>query len=168
MGLDVDVPDPPSLRGPQGRGEYDAVDTDEDGPGDDYRRETIRPALRDGAWRDAVEEWADSTYLSAEEFATVDRLGLFEEFDFYWDPADDEVGYRAPTVPDADPEPFPDRGADGVDEALDALGRAVSEMLESDYLRHDETDEESDFFAEEAEGYESRVEAGESGDDRGE
>lgn len=164
MGLDVDTPDPPSLRGPQGRGEYDAVDTDEDGPGDDYRRETIRTALRDGAWRDAVEEWADSTYLSVEEFETVDRLELFEEFDFYWDPASDEVGYRAPTVPEADREAFPDRGADGVDEELDDLGRAVSEMLESDYLRRDEEDAESDFFPEEEE-RESEAEARESGDD---
>ena len=164
MSLDVDVPDPPRLHGPQTRGAYDAVDDPEEELSDDFRREEIRTVLRDGAWRDAFEEWADSTYLSAEEFETVERLGLFEEFDFYWDPATDEVGYRAPTVPEADREAFPDRGADGVDEELDALGRAVSEMLENDYLRRDEGDVESDFFPEEEE-RESEAEARESGDD---
>lgn len=165
MSLDVDVPDPPSLRGPQTRGEYDAVDSPEaEDITDDYRRAEIRTVLRDGAWRDAFEEWTDSTYLSVEEFETVERLGLFEAFDFYWDPASDEVGYRAPTVPEADREAFPDRGADGVDEELDTLGRVVSEMLETDYLRRDEEDAESDFFPEEEE-RESEAEARESGDE---
>jgi len=99
MGLDVDTPEPPSLHGPRGRGEHDAVDTGEDESGDDYRREEVRTVLRDGAWRDAFAEWAESTYLSAEEVAGVDRLGLFDEFDFHWDPASDEVGHRAPSVP---------------------------------------------------------------------
>ncbi|SHG80710.1 hypothetical protein [Halobaculum gomorrense] len=164
MTLDVDVSDPPSLRGPRSRGEYDAVDAGEDESGDDYRRETIQTALHDGAWGDAFAEWADSTYLSVEEFETVGRLGLFGEFDFYWDPAGDEVGYRAPSIPEADREVFPDRGADGVDEELDDLGRAISEMLESDYLRRDEEDDESDFFAEEEE-RESEAEARDAGDD---
>ncbi|WP_435062675.1 hypothetical protein [Halobaculum sp. EA56] len=164
MGLDVDTPDPPSLSGPRGRGEYDAVDAGEDDAGDDYRREEIRTVLRDGAWRDAFAEWAESTYLSADEVAAVDRLGLFDEFDFYWDPAGDEVGYRAPSVPADERGSIPGDDPDGVDEELDALGRTVSEMLENDYMLRDEVDGESDFFAEEEE-RESEAEARDAGDD---
>ena len=150
MALDVETPDPPSLRGPQSRGEYESLDTVDPDPEDDSRRDAVRAALREGAWRDAFEEWAEHASLTVEEFETVGRLGLFEAFDFYWDPAGEDVGYRAPTVPEGRRDEFRDGGADGVDEELDALGRTVSAVLERDYL-DGEDDAEFDFFAEEEE-----------------
>ncbi|MDG5775038.1 hypothetical protein VB773_16325 [Haloarculaceae archaeon H-GB2-1] len=137
MVLDVPVPDPPSLSGPQTRGDYEAyggpLDTE-----DDYRREEVETILQDGAWRDAFEEWAGDTGMIAAEFEIVAALDLVDQFDFYWDPASDEVGYRAPELPPDAREDVDD--PQNVDLELDSLGRTVSEMLENDYLlRDDET-----------------------------
>lgn len=145
MSLDVETPDPPTLRGPQSRGEYEAIDMADEQPEDDYRREEIAAVLEEGAWRDAFEEWAEHTDLSVDQFEAVRRGGLLEEFDFYWKPTTDDVGYRAPTVADEDGGAFDDPGT--VEAELDALGRTVSEMLENDYLLRDEG--EFGFFAEE-------------------
>ena len=151
MALDVEVPDPPPLRGPQSRGEYEAIDMTDEQPEDDYRREAIEGFLEEGAWREAFGEWAEYTYLTEEEFEVVTDLNLIEAFDFYWDPNADEVGYRAPTLPDDLPEPHDatlDPGdVEGIEEELDSLGRTVSEMLENDYVLRDE--EEFGFFSEE-------------------
>ena len=132
MSLDVEIPDAPPLHGPQSRGEYAAIDTTDEEPGDDHRREEVATALEEGAWHDAFEEWAEHTYLSESEFETAAGLGLFGRFDFYWDPSADDVGYRAPTVASDERGAFDD--VQGVDNALDSLGRVVSETLENDYL----------------------------------
>lgn len=151
MTLDVEVPDSPPLRGPQSRGEYASIDMTDQEPADDHRREEIGAVLREGAWRDAFEEWAEHTFLSETEFATVSDLGLLERFDFYWDPTTDEVGYRAPTVPGEATDRFDD--VQGVEGALDSLGRVVSEVLENDYLVRDA--DEFGFFADDYTGEES-------------
>jgi hypothetical protein len=52
MTLDVEVPDPPSLRRPQSRGEYEAIDMTDREPTDDHRREELEGFLREGAWQD--------------------------------------------------------------------------------------------------------------------
>ena len=149
MALDVEIPDPPSLSGPQSRGTYEAIDMTDVEPSDDYRRETIATMLAEGAWAAAFEEWADHTYLSEAEFDVVATLELFEDYDFYWDPAADEVGFRAPSLPATLPAPFDERfdqgDREGIAEELDALGRVVTERLESDYLLRDE--EDFGFFA---------------------
>lgn len=159
IGLDVPVPDPPSLSGPQTRGDYEAIGDPADDPGDDYRREEIADVLADGAWADAFDEWASETDLSPAEFELVDRLGLFEAFEFYWDPATDDVGYRAPGLPEDARADVPATQADGVEGKLDSLGRVVSETLENDYLRRDE--DTFGFFADEepTDEYEFRDEA---------
>lgn len=154
MTLDVEIPDSPPLRGPQSRGEYAAIDMTDQEPEDDYRREEIGDVLREGAWRDAFEEWAEHTFLSEEDFGTVRELGLLERFDFYWDPASDEVGYRSPTVPERTSDEFDD--VQEVEEALDSLGRVVSEVLENDYLVRDS--DEFGFFAEDYTGEETQEE----------
>lgn len=158
MTLDVEVPDPPSLRGPQSREDYEAIAEPDDDPGDDYRREELETFLRDGAWADAFEEWSNGTAISEEEFGTVVRLDLIDEFDFYWDPAADEVGYRAPEISDEARREFERDEVDLVEDELDALGRVVSEMLENDYLLRD--DETFGFFADDEPGdeYEFRDE----------
>jgi hypothetical protein len=123
-------------------------------PTDDHRREELEGLLREGAWQGAFEEWAEHTLLTDAEFEAVRDLGLVERFDLYWDPATDEVGYRAPTLDDAEREAFDD--PDGIEAELDSLGRVVSEPLENDYLLRDE--DEFGFFAD---GY-----TGEVGDER--
>jgi hypothetical protein len=144
MSLDVETPDSPPLWGPQGRGDYAAIDMTDREPDDDYRREEIAAALQEGAWRDAFQEWAEHTYLTAAEFERVRELGLLQRFDFYWDPSDGEVGYQAPAVDRRDAVDDPD----GVEEELDGLGRVVSETLENDYLGRD-PEGEFGFFAQE-------------------
>lgn len=149
MVLDAEVPDPPPLRGPQSRGEYEAIDATER-PTDDYRREELEGVLQEGAWRDAFEEWAEHTLLTDGEFERIVELGLLERLDLYWEPATDDVGYRAPTLTEAEREAFDD--PDGIDGELDSLGRVVSEILENDYLVRNE--EEFGFFADDYTGEE--------------
>lgn len=144
MTLDAETPDPPTLHGPQNPGDYDAVDEQEDETGDNYRREDLAEFLHDGAWEDAFDEWAEHTYLTNEEFQIVRDLGLVEEFDFYWNPSAEDVGYRAPAVPDELPDTYDETlesgDIQGIDEALDELGRTVSEMLENDYIHRDSSE----------------------------
>ena len=71
MSLDVPVPDPPSLSGPQTQGDYEAVGDGPDDADDDYRREAVADALAEGAWADAFDEWADETEIAAAEFELI-------------------------------------------------------------------------------------------------
>lgn len=141
MTLDVEVPDPPSLHGPQDPGDYDAVDEPEDWTGDDFRREALADFLREGAWEDGFDEWREQTYISEDEFRLVLDLGMIDEFDFYWNPSAEDVGYRAPTLADDRPvsrgESLEEIDTDGIEEELDDLGRTVSEVLENDYIHRD-------------------------------
>lgn len=148
MSLDVSVPDPPSLSGPQPGGEYEAIGTDAEAGEDDYRREEIERVLADGAWHDAFEEWTTHTDLTVADFETVLEAGLIDRFDFYWDPASDEVGYRSPTLPEDAGHDLDVASRNDVATELDELGRIVSEILENDYLRRDE--ETFGFFDDEA------------------
>ncbi|MDS0277824.1 hypothetical protein NDI85_08455 [Halomicroarcula sp. S1AR25-4] len=164
MALDVSVPDPPSLHGPQPRGEYQAINDPEEEVEDDYRREEVERILADGAWHDAFEEWTTQTGLTAADFEVVVEHDLVEAFDFYWDPATDEVGYRAPALPDEARGELDAEDVDEIESELDALGRVVSEMLENDYLLRD--DETFGFFdddaPEETFDYDDREQSGDS------
>jgi hypothetical protein len=135
MTLDVEIPDPPTLSGPQDPGDYDAVDEPEEWTGDDTRREALSDFLKAGAWEDAFDEWAADTYMAEDEFQTVLEFGLIEEFDFYWNQSAEDVGYRAPTVPDdAAHDGLDEDDVEDIEEELDSLGRTVSEVLENDYI----------------------------------
>jgi len=138
MALDVQPPDPPSLTGPQSRDKYDTIDAGADEVGDDYRREELEPILADGAWADGFEEWAASTDLVDSEFDLLVRHGLFDQLDFYWDPASDEVGYHVRSPDDDAREALGSDDADDIESELDSLARIVSETLENDYLLRDE------------------------------
>lgn len=152
MSLDVEIPDPPSLHGPQPREEYDAIDADEVDTGDDYRREAVRDFLEEGAWEEAFGQWADLTSLSDDDFRTIRDLGLIDRFDFYWNPATDQVGYIAPDVPEEARDAIGPGDVGEFEAELDALGREVSEMLENDYLLRDDEDESFGFFADDDSG----------------
>lgn len=147
MTLDVEPPDPPELRGPEGRGDYDAVDEIE-GASDDPRREALAEFLHDGAWVEAFDRWRESADLTQAEWDLVIDHDLVERFDFYWNPRAEDVGYLAPDLPD-ELTTYERGGAEDVDEQaieeeLDDLGRTVSEVLENRYV--DRTGEEFGFF----------------------
>jgi len=136
MGLDVDTPDPPEIRGQVDVDEYDDVDVQ----GDDYKREELQTFLEEGAWEQAFYEWADYTDLDEEEFAIVSDLGLFQEFDFFWDDFADRVGYHAPGLPDDWRERDIHPGLDswgtvsGINAALTEFGQTVCDVLETDFI----------------------------------
>lgn len=141
MALDVEIPDPPVLHGPQDPGDYEAVDELENSTDDTYRREDMVQMLEDGAWEAAFDEWAETTYLTEAEFQVVLDLDLIDEFDFYWNPSAEDVGYRAPTLSEdtleLDDETIEQVDVEGIEEELDSLGRTVSEVLENDYIHRD-------------------------------
>jgi hypothetical protein len=135
MGLNVDAPEPPEL--PEvDTGEYDDVDVQ----GTEYRREELEELLADGAWDDAFDEWAAHTDLGAEEFAVAEELGLFAEFDFFWDDFADRVGYHAPGIPEdwRERELHPELNSwetvSGINAALAEFGDTVSRTLKEEYI----------------------------------
>ncbi|WP_178917330.1 hypothetical protein [Natronomonas gomsonensis] len=135
MGLNVDAPAPPEL--PEvDTGEYDDVDVQ----GTEYRREELEELLADGAWDDAFDEWAAHTDLDAEEFAVAKELGLFAEFDFFWDDFADRVGYHAPGIPEdwRERELHPELNSwetvSGINAALAEFGDTVSRTLKEEYI----------------------------------
>lgn len=149
MALEVPAPDPPSLHGPQPRGEYEAIDNPVAEPGDDYRREELEAILADGAWADAFDEWAAGAGLSVDAYEVLVEHDAFEDLDFYWDATTDEVGYVTPSLSD-DVRDRVSGEVDDVEDELDDLARVVSETLENDYLLRDE--ETYGFFADDEPG----------------
>ena len=76
----VDPPAPPELP------EMDADDyEDVEVQSEDYHREDLEAFLAEGAWEAAFETWARETDLEEHGFEIARELGLFEEFDFFWD-----------------------------------------------------------------------------------
>lgn len=143
---DVDVPDPPDLTM---RGTPSSYDPDEEtGRSGGFRREELEAMLKDRAWNDGFEEWAEYTDLDEEDIRAIDHLGLFQALDFYWNPDDEELQYDAPDVPDDWRERVPESlsstsRASQVETELDDLGRAVHETLQDTYL--DQSEDISDY-----------------------
>lgn len=138
MTLDVDVPDPPRLDSAEDPGDYDAVEEPETRTGEEGRREALAEFLAAGAWADAFDDWAGTTYLSEEQYEAARELGLFDALDFYWHESAGDVGYLAPAIAENLPEPYDEQldrnDRQDIEEALDDLGRTVSEVLENDYI----------------------------------
>ncbi|WP_247001176.1 hypothetical protein [Halosolutus gelatinilyticus] len=148
MTLDVEIPDPPTLEEPQDATEYDAVVGPDERVDSTAPREALAAFLQDGAWEAGFDEWRDHTYMTEDEFRLVREQGLIDGFDFYWNVAAGDVGYRTPAVPDDFPAPDSalERGErQGIEEELDELGRTVSEVLETDYIHR--SGEEFGFFS---------------------
>lgn len=144
MAHDVEIPDPPRLHGPQDPGDYEAVEELPEETGDTYRREDLAAFLREGAWEAAFAEWVDDADVAESEFRVVLDRDLVDAFDFYWNPAAEDVGYRSPALPEdlpaAETETLETDDMERIEDELDALGRIVSEVLENDYI-HREDDE---------------------------
>jgi len=137
MSLDVDPPEPPTLEPNVDASAYDDAEVV---GADDYRREELSEYLEAGAWVEAFGEWAAHTDLTDEEFDIAADLGLFAEFDFFWDDFADRVGYHAPGIPEdwkeRDYHPAIDSwgAVSSINAALTELGQVVSETLKEDYV----------------------------------
>lgn len=132
MAADIDVPDPPDLTNRRHPADLEAESPDDPS---DLRREELEGLLRDGAWHEAFAEWSEYTDLSAEDVATLDSHGLFEQLDFYWDPIDDRLRFEVPRVPAA-----LERKAlgDVLQTELSDLGQTVIDLLADAYVEWDE------------------------------
>jgi hypothetical protein len=138
MSLDVEVPDPPRLSGPGDPGDYESVEEAEEWTGDDAPRRALSEMLSAGAWEDGFEEWRRGTSLSVAQFEATRELGAFQRLDFHYNPTAEDVGYRAPSLPEG-PDTLAEAGLDRddareIEGELDDLGRIVSEVLENDYI----------------------------------
>jgi len=136
MALDVDPPAPPELSPAMAVDEYDDVDVQ----GEKYRREELEELLHEGAWEEAFTEWAADVDIDEAEYAIVRELGLFEEFDFFWDDFANRVGYHAPGIPEdwrereIHPELDSWGAVSGINAGLTEFGQLVCEILKSEYI----------------------------------
>jgi len=130
MSLDVEVPDPPDLTNrplPSGLEDADAI-----GSESDLHREELEALLRDDAWEEGFEEWAEYTDLSEAEYRSVQAAGLLDTLDFYWDPVVEEVCFEVPDVPTGLTEPTEDGGRFRGE--LEDLSQTVVDVLEDGYV----------------------------------
>ena len=141
MGLDVAVPEPPELTEAIDPNEYEDANVGADDPeAVDYRREELEDLLAEGAWEDAFLEWAEDTNVDEREFDIATEMGLFREYDFFWDDFADRVGYHAPGIPEDWKERsyHPDLDSWGTVSSINAglteLGQLVCETLKADYI----------------------------------
>ena len=145
MALDIAVPESPDL---SNRGMPREFEWQEETLGsEDFYREDIEDLLEEGAWTEGFHEWREYTNLDEEHARIVSDRGLFQAFDFYWDPTEDRLRFDAPSVSDDRrernaTESLDSRAVSTIDGELDDLGRAVREVLEN-YLERD--DDASDY-----------------------
>lgn len=130
----LDVPNPPDLTNRENSAPFDPVNVASSGT--DQRRAELEDILRDGAWREGFEEWAQYTDLSEAVVERAAEMGLFGSFDFFWDTQEDRLRYVAPAVPDdwAEGTGQSDVSASFVQSELDDLGRAVAETIATGYV----------------------------------
>ncbi|NHN42508.1 hypothetical protein G9C85_12850 [Halorubellus sp. JP-L1] len=140
MALDVEIPDPPDL---SNRGKPRDFEMTDAAATSDFHREDLETLLHDSAWTIGFEEWLDRTDLTVDHFEAVSALGLFQAFDFYWHPEDEQLRDDAPRVP----EDWRDRAATAdldssdvslVESELQDLGRTVREALDDELERSDD------------------------------
>ncbi|MFW6376557.1 MAG: hypothetical protein ACOC0F_01145 [archaeon] len=135
MQLPASVPEPPDLEphDPDWNDEsaYESVD---------HRRDEIQAVLEDGVWERALHEWAEHADWDETDFGIARDLDLFEAFDFSWDPDSERIEYHTPEVPDdwqeRDLHPALDSWTvvSKIDVGLADLGRAVSELIQAEYV----------------------------------
>jgi len=136
MGLDVETPSPPSLSAEVDASQYEDADVQ----GDDYRRDELEAFLRDGAWSEAFDRWAERTVLDEREFETARDLEMFDEYDFFWDDFADRVGYHAPGLPedwqerDIHPDLDSWNAVSSINAAMTELGQTICDVLEDGYI----------------------------------
>jgi hypothetical protein len=144
MTLEVETPDPPDLSNRGTPAQIEAVDSV--GARDQFRRDELESALRDGAWQEAFDEWSEYTDLTEEQFEAVRTL--VREFDFFWDPEEQRLRFTAPTVEEAAVADV-DVDAGTVNGTLSDLGHTVLEMLQGLYAEYWDEDAEDVVWGEE-------------------
>ena len=138
MTLSVEPPDPPELEFVDPNEYEDA--TVAGGPDVDYRREELQEFLEVGAWEEAFDRWAADTDLDEATYEIATDLGLFGQFDFFWDDFADRVGYHAPGIPEdwREREYHPAIDSWGTVSAINAelteFGQIVCEHLKDEYI----------------------------------
>jgi len=142
MALDIEIPEPPDL---SNRGTPRGFEWEEETlGGEDFYREDIEDVLHEGAWTEGVNEWSEYTNLDEAHIQVIGDLGLFQAFDFYWDPTEDRLRFDAPTMPDDWRERDLSESLDSstvslIDNELDDLGRTVQEVLEYELERNSDS-----------------------------
>ncbi|MGA9399598.1 hypothetical protein [Haladaptatus sp.] len=137
MGLDVPAPDPPTLQADTDVQEYDDVSVAGER---DYHRDELEDFLREGAWEESFDQWAEHTDLEEREFETALELDLFSEFDFFWDDFANRVGYHAPGIPedwkvrDIHPDIDSWNAVSSINASLTELGQVVCDVLAENYV----------------------------------
>jgi hypothetical protein len=136
MALDVETPAAPELQQVDPN-EYDDAEVVGD---TDYKRDELGALLADGAWEHAFDEWRRETPLDEREFDIVIDLGMFQQFDFFWDSFAERVGYHAPGIPEDwkernyHPELDSWGTVSGINAALTELGQLVCDVLLDEYI----------------------------------
>jgi len=93
-------------------------------------------ACVDGHWEDALEDWRDE--LKEADVELVERIGLLDEYEFFWDDSFDRVGYEAPSLPkDWKTRDYADdieswAQVSRINVAMSDLGQAVRELVEDE------------------------------------
>lgn len=128
MPLEVDPPAPPTII------------TEGSAEDDQYLRSEIQSSFASGAWEQAFERWASETSMDEQEFAVATELGLFDQFDFFWDEFAGRVGYNAPGIAeDWKERRYHDeltswKQVSSINAGLAEFGQVVCEVLKEDYL----------------------------------
>lgn len=136
MSLDVEIPPPPELQSVDPN-EYEDAEVVGDS---DYRRDELGEFLREGAWDESFEEWAEDTPVTEAEWDIVLDLDLLSRFDFFWDDFADRVGYHAPGLPEdwKERELHPELTSWGqvssINAGLTELGQVVCDVLKAEYI----------------------------------
>lgn len=135
MSFDVEVPEPPELTNRGAPADFEAVEVE--GGAADFRRGELESILRSGAWREAFEEWAQYTDLTATEIEVLADLGLFEAIDVFWDPGEERLRAAAPRLPpdvESLPSAIDEQDRSSFDTALMDLAEVLVELLASEYV----------------------------------
>ncbi|MFB6138705.1 MAG: hypothetical protein ABEJ42_10295 [Halobacteriaceae archaeon] len=148
MTLDVDPPPAPAFAGDDQRASGGTGSIEDGDPGaesdaaddDASHRRDLQDALAGGAWETAFAEWAAATDLDRHGYDVARDLGLFAEFDFFWDEFAGRVGFHAPGIPEdwQERDLHPDLDSwgtvSGVNAALTELGRLAAERLSEEHV----------------------------------
>jgi hypothetical protein len=98
----------------------------------------VERALDDGLWDAAVERWREESDVDEDDLALVEEIGLFDDFDFFWDADVDRVGYESPGLPrDWENEAYADdvegwSQVSRINMAIDELGQTARELVEDE------------------------------------
>lgn len=164
MSVDITTPDSPRVYRENRDEEYVPSET---------RRADIQDYLdgSENAWQEGFGDWASETTISDESFLLLGTLGMFERFDFRWEPETGRVDYDAPRIP-VDWQTTDRYSAldswdtvSEINEELDDLGETVAGVLSDYYLAWETDSYVVDTFGSQFNGYEDGHDENETADE---